>query len=106
MASTALRGHPQRQTLSADNAHVTWVGTDRPWLAEQRFIASVDLPLNLDQNRQHAFHQQLTKIRADARRAARVLPIGRPSSSTRGLALLQDVLRDELRSFPWSFPLP
>jgi hypothetical protein len=34
----------------------------------------VDLLLNLDQNRQHVFHQQLTQVRADARRAARTLP--------------------------------
>jgi len=59
----------------ADNAFVTWVETDRPWLAEQQLIASVNLPLNLDQNRQHAFHQQLTKARADARMAARALPV-------------------------------
>jgi hypothetical protein len=39
----------------ADNAFVTWVETDRPWLAEQQLIASVNLPLNLDQNRHHAF---------------------------------------------------
>jgi hypothetical protein len=35
----------------------------------------VNLPLNLDQNRHHAFHQQLTQVRADARRTARTLPV-------------------------------
>jgi hypothetical protein len=59
----------------ADNAYVTWVETDRPWLKGQQLIASVSLPLNLDQNRQHAFHQQLTHIRADARATARTLPV-------------------------------
>jgi hypothetical protein len=44
-------------------------------LAERRLIASVNLPLNLDQNRHHPFHQQLTQIRADARTTARTLPI-------------------------------
>jgi hypothetical protein len=44
-------------------------------VAERRLIASVDLPLNLDQNRQHAFHQQLTKARAEARMTARALQI-------------------------------
>jgi hypothetical protein len=38
-------------------------------------IVSVNLPLNLDQNRHHAFHQQLTKARADARTTARTLPV-------------------------------
>jgi hypothetical protein len=45
-------------------------------LAEQRLIASVSLPLNLvDQNRHQAFHQQLTKARADARLTGRTLPV-------------------------------
>jgi hypothetical protein len=30
----------------ADNASVTWVETDRPWLADQRLIASVNLPMH------------------------------------------------------------
>ena len=59
----------------ADNAFVTWVETERPWLAEQQLITSVNLPLNLDQNRQHDFHQQLTQVRADARMPARTLPV-------------------------------
>jgi hypothetical protein len=67
-------GEVKLSAWMADNAFVTWVETDRPWLAEQRFIASVNLPLNLDQNRHHAFHQQLTQIRADARTTARRLP--------------------------------
>jgi hypothetical protein len=39
----------------ADNAYVTWVETERPRSAEQQLITSVNLPLNLDQNRRHAF---------------------------------------------------
>jgi GIY-YIG catalytic domain len=57
------------------DAHVAWVETERPWLAEQRLIAPVNFPLNPDQNRQHAFHQQLIEVRADARRTARTPPI-------------------------------
>jgi hypothetical protein len=72
---TFAAGEARLSAWMADNAYVTWVETDRTWLAEQRLIASVNLPLNLDQNRQHAFHQQLTQIRADARMAARTLPI-------------------------------
>jgi hypothetical protein len=59
----------------ADNAYVTWVETERPSLVEQQFIVSVSLPLNLDQNRHQAFHQRLTKVRADARMTARMLPV-------------------------------
>jgi hypothetical protein len=72
---TFAAGEARLSAWMADNAYVTWVETERPWLAELRLIASVNLPLNLDQNCQHAFHQQLTQVRADARRAARTLPV-------------------------------
>jgi len=38
-------------------------------------IALLRVPLNLDENRQHPFHQQLARIRAEARALARALPI-------------------------------
>ena len=72
---TFAAGEARLSAWMADHAYVTWVETERPWLAEQRLIASVNLPLNLDQNRQHAFHQQLTQARADARTTARTLPV-------------------------------
>jgi hypothetical protein len=72
---TFAAGEARLSAWMADNAYITWVEIDHPWLAEQRLIASVNLPLNLDQNRQHAFHQQLTQVRADARMTARTLPI-------------------------------
>jgi hypothetical protein len=72
---TFAAGEARLSAWMADNAYVTWVETDHPWLAEQQFIASVNLPLNLDQNRHHAFHQQLTQVRVDARMTARTLPI-------------------------------
>jgi hypothetical protein len=72
---TFAAGEAKLSAWMADHAYVTWVETDRPWSAEQRLIASVNLPLNLDQNRHHTFHQQLTQIRADARTTARTLPV-------------------------------
>jgi hypothetical protein len=72
---TFAAGEAKLSAWMADNAYVTWVETERPWLVEQRFIASVSLPLNLHQNRHHAFHQQLTKVRADARMTARMLSV-------------------------------
>ena len=73
---TFAAGEARLSAWMADNAYVTWVETERPWRAEQRLIASVSLQLNLvDQNRHQAFHQQLTKARADARLTARTLPV-------------------------------
>jgi GIY-YIG catalytic domain len=39
----------------AENAFVTWHPIAEAWLLEEQFIATVSLPLNLDQNRNHAF---------------------------------------------------
>jgi hypothetical protein len=72
---TFAAGEGKLSAWMADNAYVTWVETEHPWLAEKQLIASVSLPLNLDQNGHHAFHQQLTKVRADARIGARMLPV-------------------------------
>ena len=44
---------------------------DSPWELEKALIESVDLPLNLDQNRNHAFHAELTTCRRTAKLRAR-----------------------------------
>jgi hypothetical protein len=59
----------------ANNARVCWFPCEQPWLVEAAVIGSVDLPLNLDQNRAHPFHARLTGVRSAARRRARELPI-------------------------------
>ena len=56
------------------NAFVSWVIDPEPWKLEERLIADLSLPLNLDQNRDHPFHPMLSEIRKSARRRARVLP--------------------------------
>ena len=59
----------------ADNAFVTWFEYPRPWLLESVLIRSLDLPLNLDQNTNHAVHAQLSELRREARRRALMSPI-------------------------------
>lgn len=54
----------------AANALVTWLPVAEPWRLEERLIASLSLPLNLEQNRHHAFHEQLSALRRAARRRA------------------------------------
>ena len=66
------------QTLSQwmeDNALVSWVVDDQPWLSEEKLIESLDLPLNLAQNSDHPFHPQLSAARAAAVETARQLPV-------------------------------
>lgn len=56
------------------NAFVSWVVDPEPWKLEERLIADLSLPLNLDQNRDHPFHSVLSEIRQSAKRRARELP--------------------------------
>jgi hypothetical protein len=72
---TFADGEHRLSAWMAENAYVTWVELDRPWLAEGQLITLLNVPLNLDQNQQHPFHQQLTRIRREARTLARALPI-------------------------------
>jgi hypothetical protein len=55
------------------HARVTWVEHPEPWDLEHALIAAVPLPLNLDQNRSHAFHTELSRLRREAKRRARGL---------------------------------
>lgn len=57
------------------NAFVAFQVCDRPWELEESLIATVSLPLNLDQNRHHAFHAELSRLRKTAKQCARSLPI-------------------------------
>lgn len=58
-----------------ENAYVCWIEADKPWVREAEFIGSVCLPLNLDQNRSHAFHATLSGLRSAAKRRAEELPV-------------------------------
>jgi hypothetical protein len=59
----------------ARNAYVCWTECTEPWVLEQQFLRTVSLPLNLDQNRQHAFHAELTQLRRRSKQRARSLPV-------------------------------
>ena len=56
------------------NARVAWQACPAPWQAEHQLIARYSLPLNLDANRNHAFHSTLSALRAAAKMRARSLP--------------------------------
>ena len=57
------------------NAFVAWIEHPEPWVLEEKLISELSLPLNLDQNRNHAFHGSLSSLRCAAKVAARALPI-------------------------------
>lgn len=60
-----------------ENAFVSWQVCEQPWIQEAELIRSVNLPLNLDQNRQHPFFSTLRACRAAARAKAKILPVQR-----------------------------
>ncbi len=74
---TFAHGEHRLSEWMSDNAFVVWMIDDEPWIAEEELIRTVSLPLNLDQNRHHAFHQELSAKRREAKAQARVLPIVR-----------------------------
>jgi GIY-YIG catalytic domain len=53
------------------NAFVSWTLHPEPWLLEDRLIADLDLPLNLQGNGRHPFYSILKTIRSRAKAAAR-----------------------------------
>ena len=60
-----------------ENAFVAWCPHPAPWVVEEHMISTLSLPLNLDQNRRHAFHRTLSELRRAAKTKARELPIAR-----------------------------
>ena len=57
------------------NATVSWLSDTQPWITEHELIQSIDLPLNLADNRHHVFHAQLSDLRSEAKRRAGLLSI-------------------------------
>ena len=59
----------------ARNAYVLWIEDSEPWTVEATLLKSLSLPLNIQDNLHHPFSGTLTRLRADAKNAARHLPI-------------------------------
>jgi hypothetical protein len=57
------------------NAYVCWIEHPEPWLVEREFLETVSLPLNIQDNRHHAFSLQLRGLRSAAKQKARGMPI-------------------------------
>jgi len=59
----------------ADNALVSWMEHDAPWVLEEELIAALDVPLNLHGNAHNRFYRELKRRRAEAEHHARELPV-------------------------------
>ena len=72
--------HLREESLSgwiAEHARVSWVVTDHPKDLETRLIDTLCLPLNLDHNKNNAFHRTLSELRASAKKRALACPISK-----------------------------
>jgi hypothetical protein len=85
IASRKNPGTAKRMTFGPDgekrlsewmgqHARVVWCACSEPWLFEATLLNQLVLPLNLDANQRSAFHEALSRVRADARRMARNRP--------------------------------
>lgn len=54
-----------------DNAFVSWVEHDMPWVLENKFINSFSLPLNIQGNDHHKFKSTLSHLRSQAIKIAK-----------------------------------
>ncbi len=57
------------------NAFVVWTVHPEPWELESELLGKFSLPLNLQGNKSHPFHPELTRIRSECRERARELPV-------------------------------
>ncbi|MGY1728084.1 GIY-YIG nuclease family protein [Geodermatophilus sp. SYSU D01062] len=72
---TFVDGEQVLSAWMAEHAFVSVVEHPRPWELEDRLIATLDLPLNLEGNSRNAFHAALTEVRRSAVAAANELPV-------------------------------
>jgi hypothetical protein len=68
-------GEAKLSEWMAENALVAFYLCESPWDVEAGLISTVCLPLNLDQNRNHAFHSTLAALRRAAKERARQFDI-------------------------------
>jgi len=72
---TFAKGEEKLSEWLEHNARVIWMITPEPWKLEQELIETVFLPLNLEHNEKHDFHDKLSAKRESAKKRAREMQI-------------------------------
>lgn len=72
---TFADGESKLSEWMSNNAFVVWEACPEPWKLEEYLISTLSLPLNLDQNGRHSYHQTLSELRKKARDNAKKIPI-------------------------------
>ena len=68
------RGEDILSEWMRENAFVSWVHIEEPWLVERNIIANTFLPLNLQHNQQNINYLTVSQIRMQANIIAQTLP--------------------------------
>ena len=68
-------GESRLSDWMSQHARVSWVAIEQPWTIESKLLHTLDLPLNLDQNKHNAFHADPTQLRNEAKQSAWSLPV-------------------------------
>ncbi|NTU73801.1 hypothetical protein HGB07_06595 [Candidatus Roizmanbacteria bacterium] len=69
------KGEQWLDSWMRDNAFVSWIENDEPWILEEELLHTFALPLNIQGNRHHSFAAELNKIRKRAIANAKEAPI-------------------------------
>jgi hypothetical protein len=75
---TFADGEARLSDWMQENAFVCYLTHPMPWLLEAQLIAKMSLPLNLQGNTGHPFHQALSALRRAQRVKADELPVWQP----------------------------
>ncbi|HHA1952712.1 hypothetical protein M8T12_15105 [Enterobacter ludwigii] len=79
--------HPGEQWLDQwmeQNAKVSWVEDEEPWVLEETLISSISLPLNLQGNN-HAFKPVLSAMRSKAMAEAKMMEVADETGFSRSV---------------------
>ncbi|RTO53486.1 hypothetical protein EKN74_09660 [Enterobacter ludwigii] len=66
------------------NAKVSWVEDEEPWVLEETLISSISLPLNLQGNN-HAFKPVLSAMRSKAMAEAKMMEVADETGFSRSV---------------------
>jgi len=64
---TFAKGEAKLSEWMKENAFVTWVIHEKPWMIEGKVIQEISLPFNLRGNENHPFYENLTGLRSKMR---------------------------------------
>lgn len=63
---TFARGEAELNRWMAENVVVSWVARQEPWFLEEKLVAALDVPFNIQGNETNTFYPELKRLRRNA----------------------------------------